>query len=602
MFFLWPRAWDAAAEEPEVALLFEARARREIRVASNFPYEVWLDGAFAGDGGHRCVPGEALLDAWDARAADRVVLRLHWMDPARTVVYGRRLFADPFLAVEDEDWTCSIDRSTSFGAKACGQLPRQTRVAGMPAPGRPLVLGAAPLAHAWRCVPGGIARSRVVPAERISIRTDAAAGPPRAPRLGEVGADLAEEVVAGLPAGLACTTLDLGRIALHRFEVEGDGPCLLVHAEVPDLAGTWGTAHRKKTRLVDAVDGGGAPLGWRGGRYVHVVHEPGRPPSVRAWRREYPLRWRDLPPPADPRDATILEACRNNLVACVDGGLVDTCWRERAQWTGDLRMSAMAVRALATSDEVVGLALRQVAASYDPAVGMVQAVWPASAPRDVWIPGYHPAFCLAAIEHGLDREPAAARVVRESLPLWRARFVEGGLLRRGFPEGAWWFVDWDPATRGGPHDAAGAPGPDAVTNAFFHEACSRIGLPSIDPAAFDDAYWTGRAYRLVPGGAESPQATAAAVLAFPDSARAAAAVEWLLEEHRGGRIAERVTPYFAWFVARAIGTRSREAMSGFVREHYGPVAARLGTIPERTNEDASLAHGWSVGVAAILAP
>jgi hypothetical protein len=47
-----------------------------------------------------------------------------------------------------------------------------------------------------------------------------------------------------------------------------------------------------------------------------------------------------------PDDEAIVAACRANLIACVDGGAVDTCWRERAQWTGDLRMSTAALGAL----------------------------------------------------------------------------------------------------------------------------------------------------------------------------------------------------------------------------------------------------------------
>jgi hypothetical protein len=42
-------------------------------------------------------------------------------------------------------------------------------------------------------------------------------------------------------------------------------------------------------------------------------------------------------------------------------------------------------------------------------------------------------------------------------------------------------------------------------------------------------------------------------------------------------------------------------MLRFVREFYGPIVARHGTIYEKTTDTASLAHGWSVGVAALIA-
>jgi hypothetical protein len=69
--------WPALAVEPaagsERILLFETAGGRPLTLASNCPYEVWLDGRFAGDGGHRCVPGEALADRWPEAAAARTV-------------------------------------------------------------------------------------------------------------------------------------------------------------------------------------------------------------------------------------------------------------------------------------------------------------------------------------------------------------------------------------------------------------------------------------------------------------------------------------------------------------------------------------------------
>lgn len=101
MRFVWPSHGPRAREgEPEAFVLFAARGGRTLRLGSNLAYEVWLDGTFVGDGGHRCVAGHAALDAWDATGAREVVVRAHWIDPARTVAYHRQLFDDPFLAIE----------------------------------------------------------------------------------------------------------------------------------------------------------------------------------------------------------------------------------------------------------------------------------------------------------------------------------------------------------------------------------------------------------------------------------------------------------------------------------------------------------------------
>lgn len=595
--YLWPR--DSLREgPPEQFLVFSSAAARTLVLASNCPYELWLDGRFAGDGGHRSVPGSAPRDVWEeAKDARSALVRVHWIDPARTAINLRRPHPDPFLAVEDDaDWGCFRDGSVqATPTEASVQLPRQNVASGIPAPGEPLALSEAPLARPWECVDFGIRRARIVPVEPREIASFTGEGRGTLDAGADDLAAAPRDSRTALPAGVVCTTLDLGRIALHRVEVTSHrGPCLLCWSEVPGFRDTWGTSNRAGVALVDGVLEGAeraAPFGWRGGRYLHVLHRSGARPDVAAWRREYPFDWRPVTA-RDPRDAAILEACRANLVACTDGGLVDTCWRERGQWTGDLRMSAWAIRALTRNEEVVSLALRQIAASYDEKAAMVQAVWPAQQTDDqpVFIPGYHLAFCLAASEHG---EQDLLPLARRSLEAWRERYVQDGLLG-GFAEGTWWFVDWDPLSRA-------SLAPDAVTHAWLQEACAALGVSSpVDRHAFDRAFWTGLAYRLYPSGDESVQATAAAVLAFPDSPHVTWALDWLIAENGAGRIAARCTPYFATFVAKALGTRSPELMRSFIRGFYNERAARWGTIPEKVTDGASLAHGWSIGIARLL--
>jgi hypothetical protein len=62
-----------------------------------------------------------------------------------------------------------------------------------------------------------------------------------------------------------------------------------------------------------------------------------REPSLEIYSRLYPFDWKQIPEVVNDKNKVILQACKANLLACVDGGIVDTCWRERAQWTGDLR-------------------------------------------------------------------------------------------------------------------------------------------------------------------------------------------------------------------------------------------------------------------------
>lgn len=54
------------AGRPERFPLFVTSGGKSFSPAGNFPYEVWLDGRFVVDGGHRITPGEVLPNHWDA--------------------------------------------------------------------------------------------------------------------------------------------------------------------------------------------------------------------------------------------------------------------------------------------------------------------------------------------------------------------------------------------------------------------------------------------------------------------------------------------------------------------------------------------------------
>jgi len=605
---VWPLDHAGGPDGPaEQILLFRTVGRRRLELASNYPYELWLDGRFAGDGGLRCAAGEALLDRWDATRADSVVVRLHHMCPRRVPVLMRCLFDDPFFADLGDPaataWECFEDASIGFAAKVCPQLPAQNIVRGPPFAGRKLPLGPAPLKHDWVALDVGLRPPRWVP-------VDVVAGPAR------TGTGTSDRSTAWTPlqandvldrarhaAGVAVQTVDLGQIGLHRLEVTSDQNVALCYSEVADFATAWSAPSRAKVHLADAVAAGekaAAPFGTRGCRYVHLVAPPATRMTVRAWRREYPLAWKDAgcePAMSDPTLRAIVAACRNNLIACVDGGIVDTCWRERAQWVGDLRMSAKAVRVLADDPEPVRLALRQIATSYDPATLMVQGAWPIRDPgyRGLLVPPFHVAFCLTVLENAAD-DANLMNLCRESLIDWGRTYLKDGLLR-GLP--GWYFVDWDatdPAAAGRHADksARTITGPHAVTNAWYQEACAGFGVPTIDRNAFDRAFWMPEAgaYRLLEEGGPSPHATAATIVSL--------GTEQGLSYLANGDWSDRVTPYFGYFVAAALARLGRPVMLDFIRRHYGPSVERYGTIVERTDDTYSLAHGWSVGVAELI--
>jgi hypothetical protein len=131
--------------------------------------------------------------------------------------------------------------------------------------------------------------------------------------------------------------------------------------------------------------------------------------------------------------------------------------------------------------------------------------------------------------------------------------------------------------------------------------CDRVApAAAVYRATFDRAFWTGRAYSLTTDRSrDSPHATAAALNSSAGRHRLAEGLRYLEGEVRSGRIAERVTAYYAYFVARALAQDSRERALAFIQGFYGPIAETYGTIYEKTSGNASLAHGWSVAVAAL---
>jgi hypothetical protein len=706
-----------------------------LALCSNYPYELWADGVYVGDGGHRCPPGEAYIDRWSFQdpacaalaGAEQVVVRLHWMDVKSCSVWHRCLFPDPFFAElpfssssssspsssheqqrakEKRDWMCYEDLSVLYKAKPCGQLPRQTfLLLGSPysyfnpplgsklAPRKLVDVTATIIKANWRLVELPVKRSANVLVAQPRLLYDGAllvdgngsglfepeeaedllsyvvfpttftASPPTAENKNSSSSkqkakakQQKDDTKKRTPTSLRCRSYDLGLIALHRFEIRTPAYAILCYSEVADFATAWATENRSKVHLADGVEAHdlgrleeqrgeqkeiwAAPFGHRGCRYLHVLTPSyhNGPVVFRAYRREYPFDWIEEKSDDDHQkdkreekdvEKAILAACRRNLIACVDGGLVDTCWRERAQWTGDARMAMLALQRLTRNPEVGALVLRQISQSYDPATGMVNGCWPAKKPNYAMpMPTYHLAFCLAAVENGLESE---CQVVRRSVQFWREHYVsaETGLLQ-GMP--GWYFVDWDgddcqAIGRGADLDdqsfANSGYRPEAghaVCTAWWIELCDRLGIDSgVRPDAFVKAYWTGQAFSMFASNSKSsnasPHATAAVLSSITASSRffpllpaglLAGARAWLAAfcgfdnedgKEKWATLRRRVTAYFAYFVAKSLGA---DAGRQFARRFYGPIASRYGTIYEKCDADASLAHGWSVAVATLF--
>jgi hypothetical protein len=265
-------------------------------------------------------------------------------------------------------------------------------------------------------------------------------------------------------------------------------------------------------------------------------------------------------------------------------------------------MSAMALRALTHDTAPITLALRQIAASYDEQRAMVQGVWPIHDTRyDFVIPGFHLAFCLAALEQdpALAADALVASVVRDSVSRWRRLYVHDGVL--GGLRG-WNFVDWDPRDPRLEGDEVDPDAPHAIAHAWWADLCARLGTDDgLDRKRFVRNFARGDAWALFAGDSEpNLHASAAIAGSVLGAAGRPATLAWFRAREQSGELRERMTPYFAYFVAAALHAHDPDEATAFVQRFYGPIAREHGAIYERTHDGSSRAHGWSVGVARFI--
>ncbi len=187
---------------------------------------------------------------------------------------------------------------------------------------------------------------------------------------------------------------------------------------------------------------------WRSFRHLklrlHHCFEPVRIHAVRARTYEYPFENRGDFTGTDDRLTRTFEMCRNTIQLCCGDSMVDTPWREQAQWVGDV--SAVTIGGVhACFGDVLLPAkfLRQAEANPLPS-GILQMITTGSVDRERNIPDYSLWWTLALWDHYLftgDRPlleamyPAALRVIGAF-----ARHTNAQGLIQDMP--GWVFVDW----------------------------------------------------------------------------------------------------------------------------------------------------------------
>jgi hypothetical protein len=650
-------------DEPEALLAFSATAdASKLQLASNCAYEVWQGDVCLGDGGPRCAPGTAYAHTWALTPGAPVRVVMHWIRTTR--VTCRRTFprAGPFLWASDGSlvWECTPVEGHATGARSCSALPNQLWYRGSDP-----YWDAAVVAVESAAVKAGwaVAQSPVpVLVLDVVVPKVVACNPPTKPWPADV--PFVDAAVHPLPcafefalknaARLRHTVFDLGGIQLYKVRISvpaGRSGCIVVPAEVATLKAISSSANRSKTKLATVVGGGTAArlFGHVGGRYLHVFEvlpAAGSPnASLRVMSATYPLKWLPCAYAAGV-DGDILMAVRATAAATVDGGIVDTCWRERTQWTGDACVMLGALARMADNPEVAAHVLRQIAASYCEELGMVAAITPVPDHAALYIPAYHLLFCSTVHELlGTSKDPAlkpVRDVVTASVKHWRSAYVTpGGALDVRSPdsvhqERVWHFVDWAQGVAGrgsgvGVGGGGGVGGGSSASrtqrsqaadaamagNCVLHgmwiRLCNDLGVEhGVDIAQMRARFMDAdtETFSVLPRGPPSVHATTEALLAGAGTAETVGGLKRLVRRWMDERRVPASSPdhggptaYYAARVCDAMFSVGEPAFAlQYARAYYGPIATKLGTLWEKKDDRASLAHSWSVGVAAHVLP
>ena len=592
--------------EKEIIYSIETIGRTHLSIASNCAYELLVDSMFVGSGGHRCTDQEIYIDEWfDIKATDTVTIRYQWFNYDTCSVWLRRLFPTSIFVDMDctTEWKLVINTSLKMGNKINSQLAHQYIM------GEYIdnpILKLEDTALIYNIIPLPIQKCEyidVVP-KIVSVG-----------KLTQVQRNLLTIIPLMWPhcndVDLVCETYDLGLIGLHRFESGSDRDIVLYYSEVELLDDALIPLDRGDVQSADGFRAGcvNAPFGTRGCRYVHVIFQDRYDEDVRdisviklrAQRQQYPFVWKNVQ--YDKQYDSLISACRNNLIACVDGGVVDTCWRERTQWTGDARISLMAINCLTDNKEIVEFVLDQIAQSYHVDTGMVEGAYPMKKSSfRCEIPTYHLAFCYAVVEYyGYDAvDNRAYNIMLKSLEFWKNNYIVDGILT-GMP--GWYFLDWNPEdTLVSDQYYEGAKHPNSVCNAMYWDLCVLLNRDSgINMNRFNELFcWHDHAYTINSMSHANFHATAL-ILSLDSFKQTTIGKEYMLDMLEDmDMIKNTVTPYFAFFVAKALKYHYPERFDCFVDQYYVPIADRHGTVYEKTDELSSMAHGWSVGIATLL--
>jgi hypothetical protein len=202
---------------------------------------------------------------------------------------------------------------------------------------------------------------------------------------------------------------------------------------------------------------------WRGFRYVKLrvreCPQALRLHAVRAIETTYPFEERGSFKSSDSRLNAVFEMCRNTLRLCSHEFIMDTPWREQAQWLGDISLvTSGGIRACFGDTVLVDKFMRQSAMARRPE-GLIQNVTNREeAPGARNIPDYSFWWVMGVWNHYL--YTGEERLIAQSFPTAMSivdavrPYINAHGLLCDIP--LWVFIDWANADRRGESTALNA--------------------------------------------------------------------------------------------------------------------------------------------------
>lgn len=599
----------------------------KLKLASNCFYSLYINDKFIADGGNRCSPKGVIVDNFVFDAVTNIYILLHYIGEKNSV-WHRMIFPDPFFCDLDtsHNWICEKCISYGFGAKISSQLPRQNIIHNIPEKFERIELFQLKNFD-WKF----IERDFQFIYRQISFNSDTSYQqqlPQKFPSFFQKtnfnhyniqqilsfrnlqlknGDNLMEVLHNISDLDVISYTLDTGAIGLHKLFVTTSEPLLVYYSEIGNMKDAWNTFNRNKVWMADAFLSNQSDISsieWRGCRYLHIVTSKTCKFKINCVRKEYNFGWKKNQI-KEQKYRDIYNACINNLIACTDGGIVDTCWRERAQWVGDAYMSLKAISLMCNNERaqpIIDNVLNQISVSYDSFVGMVQGAYPIKNPnhKEFCMPTYHLLWCLTVLEHN---KVEYFDIVKNSLELWKKKYIRTNNLLEGMP--GWNFVDWYTDNKGinctgtqtgKDNKSQNITVANAFVNILYFYLCSKFSVEtSVTQNAIESVFLQPDGYSLYPNTPACLQATSVAIIYLNTNNNIK---QKFSNDVFNGLL--KHTMYYGYFIAKALETVSKELQKKYIISKYWNCAKNLGTIIEKINDESSRAHGWSVGIVEFL--